>query len=644
MILIKKHLAKKKKKKKKKTKKKKNKTPSKMLSLRLRTTLSLTTRVASRFLCAPPTSDGGNGDAPKTRGPGKGKGKGRGKGRGKVEAAAPRLAEISAAADANAGAVAGVGGEADAAAEAAPAAVVADPFAVPWVSNHDHSKLTAADIGRVLRVGRHSQVATLKDELTVARGLFPEGHPAMEIGARIHFSEARRAGEGVSGGGGDAGGGGGGGARGGARLRTAQWHREEYAGPETEYLPVINHDNPDGPSRIYPPSGPGSIGGEPVPLWVQGLAQIPDTYIGVLVRPDMVKLAERLDTLIDEAPQRHEQQREQQQEQQPGDAAAARSAVPNAAASSASTTTHGVLITGEKGRGKSTTLAYAVGHARERGWLTLYNRVTHDWTHTQAFVPPCPVSAGLFRLPAVEFDLIDSLRDAQTELLASLPARSDHARDAGDKTLLEVASRALADLDAEDYPECIERSSRSVAAFFAELRLCVDAPVLIAIDEFASLYDTTEYTIGTGLRQIPAHGKRRIEATELTVVHHLERTIKGMARGTFAAALSSGPIPRGRAKFRTDKDRGFPLERLEVDTTAREAVALAHMWHHQGQLSLRPTDDDLTAIYSIGGRNLHIFKDGINRRVAQALEDDIPNVFNLERPEMRRWFGGVHHE
>lgn len=277
------------------------------------------------------------------------------------------------------------------------------------------------------------------------------------------------------------------------------------------------------------------------------------------------------------------------------------------------------LLTSPAGRGKSAALAYAVHRARSSGGLAVFVRDAYDWTHTQVFVPRCPTRPGFFRLPDVEYDFLDFLRDGNGTVLATLKPKTDKAKQRGDRTLLDTVSRAVAELDEALNLEKLASQSALIDTVFEELALVTEVPVLLAIDEYNHLFSNTKY--------VDADTNKCVRWDQLKIVQQVQELVRTIKRGTTIAALSHSPLPLPRELPHFAQENGYLLKRVKVDVEPEEMDVLAAVWQAQGTLGYVPRSSILNVIYNQTQRDMRKMRDRIDAYVMASVQAHLPHPF-----------------
>lgn len=286
----------------------------------------------------------------------------------------------------------------------------------------------------------------------------------------------------------------------------------------------------------------------------------------------------------------------------------------------------GLVLTGLRGRGKSSALAYCVHRARAEGWIAVYVREAYDWVKTQAIVPPCPLKEGEFRLPDVEYDLMVYLRDGNGARLAASPVTTASAKAAGDKTLIDTVSRAIHGLD-EDALEYKMDTARAVEDVFSELAAVKGPGVLVAVDEVNYLFHRTTYRDRRGLPVLPG---RLAPVRLLSGLATSGPNRVGVSAISYSPEIQRVDMP-GRTLEAITKEWGMTPTKLEVDVLPDEFPIMATCWQAQNMLSYVPTNRVLGQIYNQAQRDLPRARNRIDAWVASVCSQHLDNPFTIPK-------------
>lgn len=239
-----------------------------------------------------------------------------------------------------------------------------------------------------------------------------------------------------------------------------------------------------------------------------------------------------------------------------------------------------VLLSGERGTGKSTALRATVGSAREAGCVVLYIPKASDWTHGGGFFAaargeedsgPSADSAAVrwYDRPTQMMDALRSLLAAHEEQLAGVPVEK-----AGDaRAAAEEAVRLARDAD-DDWRAMPRRAGMLFSAVVEALAADDKTRFVVAIDEYEALVAPTALGDDRG---------RRLHASCISAVaRHFGRD----AVRAFAGRMRNGVVVLAQANYltrvhvRRSRVLGvtdFPLdEQTRID--ARGDAWLADMW------------------------------------------------------------------
>ncbi|OQR81663.1 hypothetical protein THRCLA_23323 [Thraustotheca clavata] len=160
------------------------------------------------------------------------------------------------------------------------------------------------------------------------------------------------------------------------------------------------------------------------------------------------------------------------------------------------------VLDGERGTGKTVALLQIVQFARENGWIVLFAPQVRAWCYDAPYVTKSAHIEGKFDIDVVAMDIIKQLIEFHGEQLAELLIQGDYADNKyyprsfekkpkssseynkEDLTLLDMAENGLKD----DLLSC-----SALVDLRAELAKVTKYPVLIAIDEYNTLFEKTVF-------------------------------------------------------------------------------------------------------------------------------------------------------
>ena len=142
--------------------------------------------------------------------------------------------------------------------------------------------------------------------------------------------------------------------------------------------------------------------------------------------------------------------------------------------------TGAVVLDGNAGYGKTTTLNIALDVFRKAGWITMYLPSPAMFTEGGIVVRPSRVEklANVFDQPEVTIPYLKNFYSMHKEQLAEVKVKQDHLQKLG-TNLLKLVEHGLRN---------VTESSYVLQAVRQELVLATEVPVLIAIDEIDALY------------------------------------------------------------------------------------------------------------------------------------------------------------
>ncbi|KAJ1633026.1 mitochondrial ribosomal death-associated protein 3-domain-containing protein [Pavlovales sp. CCMP2436] len=250
--------------------------------------------------------------------------------------------------------------------------------------------------------------------------------------------------------------------------------------------------------------------------------------------------------------------------------------------------TAALLVRGNRGVGKSTTLTYLVHAARSSGWLVLFLPSAHTYINTQKrFLPLSALRieiglAGdgldeLFDVPLATHGLLIGFIQAHEEILATLPVKCAETGALTDalqinvKTLLDLAQLgAVKTASGEADPQL---SAHALVALLRELRHVTEVPVMLAID------DVNAFDRGTIFRDPKT--ARPIHADQFLLPHLISSARKGgsaLCNGIVLCAESTSLV------YRPTETPGYRKKRIKRER-------LTKSWAHPGPVAEEGSTD-----------------------------------------------------
>eukprot|EP01126_Amoeba_proteus_P035143 TRINITY_DN3531_c0_g2_i9.p1 TRINITY_DN3531_c0_g2~~TRINITY_DN3531_c0_g2_i9.p1 ORF type:complete len:535 (-),score=115.84 TRINITY_DN3531_c0_g2_i9:205-1809(-) len=139
------------------------------------------------------------------------------------------------------------------------------------------------------------------------------------------------------------------------------------------------------------------------------------------------------------------------------------------------------LLCGRGGSGKSACLQFAVYWARKSGWLVINIKNATKWAHSGLILNKSRTFPGCWDQPFLGSKFLEHMLDAHTDKLKVIPLRTEFV-------LGKFSGKTLYDL--VEYGAALqEYSCEVVYRFKKELERVLEFPVLIAIDDYNSLYN-----------------------------------------------------------------------------------------------------------------------------------------------------------
>ncbi|DAZ92673.1 TPA: hypothetical protein N0F65_000443 [Lagenidium giganteum] len=159
------------------------------------------------------------------------------------------------------------------------------------------------------------------------------------------------------------------------------------------------------------------------------------------------------------------------------------------------------VIDGARGCGKTIALQQIVQFARESGWLVLYVPRARAWCTEGPYIMRSPYLEGKYDIDEFGVDLLQKFLQSHKDQLAQIPLRGNYGEryypaslgaapkegakvDRSGLTLLDLVQNGIADE---------ELACTAVVDLRAELAEVTEFPVLVAVDEFNSLYEDTVF-------------------------------------------------------------------------------------------------------------------------------------------------------
>ncbi|EQC29553.1 hypothetical protein SDRG_12802 [Saprolegnia diclina VS20] len=201
------------------------------------------------------------------------------------------------------------------------------------------------------------------------------------------------------------------------------------------------------------------------------------------------------------------------------------------------------VLDGERGTGKSVALLQIVNFARENGWIVLFAPHVRAWCYDAPYVTKSAHIQGKYDIDVVAMDVLKQLIQSHGHQLAELSLSADYGDkyyphtfekkpkstseyDKASLTLLDMAENGLKD----DLLSCA-----ALVDLRAELAKVTKFPVLIAIDEYNTLFEKTVF----------GYEGHNVAPRDISFIHALadvdetgHREDRSLANGLFVAATT----------------------------------------------------------------------------------------------------------
>eukprot|EP01129_Flabellula_baltica_P001662 TRINITY_DN11605_c0_g1_i1.p1 TRINITY_DN11605_c0_g1~~TRINITY_DN11605_c0_g1_i1.p1 ORF type:complete len:452 (+),score=108.05 TRINITY_DN11605_c0_g1_i1:34-1356(+) len=226
-----------------------------------------------------------------------------------------------------------------------------------------------------------------------------------------------------------------------------------------------------------------------------------------------------------------------------------------------------MLLSGERGVGKSAILNSLVYYARKTGWIVFYVPYGENWVHGGDFIRPSRVYEGLWDQPKLARRFLENMLDIHGDQLAQIPVRNPTTQ------ISSFEGNTLYDL--VEFGVTLPEHSGTVGILLRhELTRTHEFPVLIAVDSYNTLFNYNQE-----FRNPDSDGyvKRKLRNYELTMTKILENAHIDpvLVNGTFIGSLST------QATFRHfDKADLYEDQILEVQPYNRDECVKA-LLHYQ---------------------------------------------------------------
>jgi len=150
------------------------------------------------------------------------------------------------------------------------------------------------------------------------------------------------------------------------------------------------------------------------------------------------------------------------------------------------------VLKGDRGTGKSATVAHVVQWCRDRDWIVVFAKDTMQWATKQGSVEPSEIRLRplSYDQPEYSMALLQQCLEAHGDQLADLPVTTAAAGSCTATNLRELVEQGIT----EDADGSAPDPDGAVIRLLEELSTVTDRKVLIAIDDFNWLYEPVPYT------------------------------------------------------------------------------------------------------------------------------------------------------
>ncbi|KAK9722714.1 hypothetical protein K7432_002473 [Basidiobolus ranarum] len=255
-----------------------------------------------------------------------------------------------------------------------------------------------------------------------------------------------------------------------------------------------------------------------------------------------------------------------------------------------------IVISGERGVGKSALLLQAVARSINSGWIVIYVPAATEWVNGSK--PFAKIEDGKFSQPSLTSSILGQIKETNSKILAEIPMKK--SINIENYKVEEGSSlNDLLDVGIKDQ----QVSQQVMESFLNEVRFNETTPTLIAIDEINAFYTLADYNDVNG-RLLPAQHLMLVKSF-LNFFSQRKTLANGAIVGatsqTFSRFQSKAlnmTLAEGRSPVNTS------LRNFEVKTyTKPEAKGLLKYYKESDILFEDVTEDEINLKYTTTNGN-----------------------------------------
>ncbi|ORX94006.1 hypothetical protein K493DRAFT_352882 [Basidiobolus meristosporus CBS 931.73] len=255
-----------------------------------------------------------------------------------------------------------------------------------------------------------------------------------------------------------------------------------------------------------------------------------------------------------------------------------------------------IILSGEKGVGKSALLLQAVARSISSGWIVLYVPAATEWVNGSK--PFAKVEDGKFTQTAFTSSILGQIKDTNSSILAEIPLKKainiENHQVAEGANLVELLEVGIKDQQV---------SQQVLDAFLNEIQSNKTTPTLIAVDEINAFYTLADYNDVNG-RLLPAQHLMLVKSF-LNFFSQRKTLANGVVLGATSKTFSRFQSPALEAALAEGKSpMNTPLRNVEVKTyTKPEAKGLLQYYKDADIMFEDATEDQLNLKYTTTNGN-----------------------------------------
>lgn len=254
------------------------------------------------------------------------------------------------------------------------------------------------------------------------------------------------------------------------------------------------------------------------------------------------------------------------------------------------------LFHGDKGVGKSAVLQHVIYWARKNGWLVFNIKSGTKWVHSGGIIQKSKIFPDCWDQPHLGVRILNCLLDTHQDQLKNIPIRTEIQ-------LARFSGKNLFDL--VEYGAALHEHSCEVVYYLRnELQRVVEYPVLIAIDDYNSLYNYNQVFRDPECTHFKAKKLKNTNLTLTRTFHGIHKDCK-LANGAFVGAISNEQTLRN---FDVDQEKNKNWVVVKPYSSYETQKVFDHL--EKTQYILQDTSFDTRELLNFlsGGRGYDLLK------------------------------------